>query len=169
MRNNIIGILCLLFSFPIYGSDTSQTYATIGGGFLSFDDGVDRLNPFQVFGRFGHDFNEHIGFGVEAGFSLIDDELLGVDYDVSTVFLYLKGSLPISDDAKFYGMIGPASTELTATLGDISSSADDNDTAMGFGFETNSGFSTFSIDYILYNGNDGAEVDAINLGYVINF
>ena len=166
MKNIIFGVLFIFLSFPLHASDT---YMTIGGGFLSFDDGLDTLNPTQVIGRFGHDFNDHIGFGLEAGFSLLEDELLGVDYDVSTVFLYLKGSLPVSDDSKIYLMFGPANTELTGTLSGISASVEDNDTALGFGFESSSKTSSFSIDYINYNDNDGVDVNAINLGYVINF
>lgn len=173
MQKLIVGILILFISFAATAQEGPRAYWTLGGSFLTFDDGSDSIKPKQVFGRLGYDFNANIGIGFEGGFSLIDDELLGVDFDVSTTFIYLKGSIPIGNDAKLYAMIGPTNVELTGTLGGFSISADDSGTGIGFGFEkTLRSDAAFSIDYIKYTDEfEGfsVDVDAINLGFVKYF
>ena len=89
-----------------------------------------------------------------------------MDFDVTTTFLYLKGSIPIGDDAKLYAMIGPTNVDLTGSLGGFSASADDDDTGIGFGYEKALGTSSFSVDYIIYNDNSGVDVTAFSLGFV---
>lgn len=169
MKIIIAGILASFISFAASAQEGPRTYWTLGGSLLSFDDGFDTINPIQVFGRLGYDFNANVGIGAELGFSLIEDEVLGVDFDVTTTFFYLKGSIPVGEDAKLYAMIGPTNVELTGSFGGISASADDDDTGIGFGYEKSSGASAFSIDYIIYNDNTGVDVTAINLGFVNYF
>jgi len=166
----IAGILTIFISFTAAArSSPPGAYWSLGGSLLTFDDGFDSIEPIQVFGRLGYDFNANFGIGVEGGFSLIDDEIGGVDFDVTTTFLYLKGSIPVGDDAKIYAMIGPANVELTASLGGISISADDSDTGIGFGFEKAIDSYSISVDYIIYNDDSGVDVNAINLGFVSYF
>ena len=169
MKKLIAGVLTLLISFAANAQEGPRTYWTLGGSLLTFDDGVDSIKPIQVFGRLGYDFNANLGIGFEGSFSLVEDELLGVDFDVSTTFFYLKGSIPIGDDAKLYAMIGPTNVELTGSFGGISVSADDDDTGIGFGYEKDLGGSSISIDYITYNSNSGIDVTAFNLGFVNYF
>ena len=170
MNKLIAGFLTLMISIPAMAQEEkSQAYWSLGGSLLTFDDSVDSIKPIQVFGRLGYDFNDYIGIGFEGGFSLIDDELGGVDFDVTTSFLYLKGSLPIGEDSKLYAKIGPTSVELTGTFGGISVSADDDDTGIGFGFEKSMGTRSISVDYIIYNDNSGVDVSAINLGFIRYF
>jgi len=165
----IAGILTIFISFTAVAQEAPRAYWTLGGSLLTFDDGVDSIEPIQVFGRLGYDFNANIGIGVEGGFSLIDDEIGGVDFDVSTIFFYLKGSIPVGDDAKIYAMIGPTKVELTGEFGGFSISADDDDTGFGFGFEKAIDSYSISVDYIIYNDNSGVDVSAINLGFVSYF
>ena len=169
MKKIIAGVLASLISFAATAQESPRTYWTLGGSLLTFDDGFDTINPIQVFGRLGYDFNANIGIGAELGFSLIEDEVFGVDFDVTTTFFYVKGSIPIGDDAKFYAMIGPTNVELTGSAGGFSASIDDDDTGIGFGYEKALGTSSFSVDYIIYNDNSGIDVNAINLGYVNYF
>ena len=170
MNKLIIGFLTLMISIPATAQEeNSKAYWTLGGSLLTFDDGIDSIKPIQVFGRLGYDFTDNIGIGFDGGFSLIKDELGGVDFDVTTSFLYLKGSLPIGEESKLYAMIGPTSVELTGTLGGLSISADDDDTGIGFGFEKSMGTHSISVDYIIYNDNSGVDVSAINLGFVRYF
>ena len=168
MKKIVLGIFIFLFSFYVHASESPRAYATLGAAFLTFDDGLDTIEPTQIIGRLGYDFNENIGIGVEGGFSLIEDELYGVDFDVSTLFFYLKGSLPVSEDVKIYGMIGPTNTEVTGSSGGISVSADDDDTGIGLGFEKALESSAFSIDYIKYNDNDGVDAYAFNISTIRN-
>ena len=170
MNKLIAGFLTLMISIPVMAQEEKpQAYWSLGGSLLTFDDSVDSIKPIQVFGRLGYDFNAYIGIGIEGGFSLIEDELGGVDFDVTTSFLYLKGSLPIGEDSKLYAMIGPTNVELTGTLGGLSISADDDDTGIGFGFEKFMDNHSISVDYIIYNNNAGVDVSAINLGFVRYF
>ena len=169
MKKLIAGILFLFISFAAAAQEGPRAYWTVGGSLLTFDDGFDSVEPIQLFGRLGYDFNANIGIGFEGGFSLVEDELFGVDYDVTTTFFYLKGSMPIGDDAKLYAMIGPTNVELTGSLGGLSISADDDDTGIGFGYEKGLGGSSILVDYIKYNDNTGVDVYAFNLGYVRYF
>jgi hypothetical protein len=163
------GILALLISFTASAQERPHAYWALGGSFLTFDDGFDSIQPKQVFGRLGYDFNANFGVGFEGGFSLIEDDVSGVDFDVSTTFFFLKGIIPIGNDSNFYAMIGPTNVEITASYGGVSLSADDNDTGIGFGFENNLGTSSIFVDYIIYNDNDGVDVYAINLGLSMPF
>jgi hypothetical protein len=163
------GILALLISFAASAQEKPHAYWALGGSLLTFDDGFDSIKPKQLIGRLGYDFNANFGIGFEGGFSLLEDDLFGIDYDVSTTFFYLKGAIPIGNDTKLYAMIGPTNVELTGSAGGLSISADDNDTGIGFGFENNLGTSSIFVDYIKYNDNDGVDVYAINLGLSIPF
>ncbi|MCH8177917.1 MAG: porin family protein [Proteobacteria bacterium] len=169
MKKIIAGLLTLLISFAATAQEGPRTYWTLGGALMTFDDGFDSVEPINVFGRLGYDFNANFGIGIEGSFSLIEDDFLGVDYSVTTTFIYLKGSLPIGDDAKLYAMIGPSNVDLTGTLGGFSASADDSDTGFGFGYEKALDTFSISVDYITYFDDFGVDVNAINLGFVTYF
>ena len=170
MNKLIAGIFTLLISFAATAQEEKpKAYWSLGGSLLTFDDGVDSIKPIQVFGRLGYDFNAYIGVGIEGGFSLIDDEIAGVDFDVTTIFLYLKGSIPIGESSKLYALVGPTNVELTGSLGGFSISADDNDTGIGIGYEKSMDSYSILVDYIIYNDNSGVDVSAINLGFVKHF
>jgi opacity protein-like surface antigen len=174
-----IGTIGLFFSISALAEEdgtrapgAGPNYA-FGGGFLTFDDGQDTISPTQLVARIGYDINENFGVGGEIGFSLLKDSIGNVDFDVTTTFLYLKGGIPIQEDAKIYAMIGSTNTKLTgsASVGGItaSASADDNDTGFGFGFEKSFGRNGFAVDYVKYNDNEGVDVHSINLLYTGRF
>lgn len=171
----LIGALCMLSSMSAFamgpGGPSGLSFA-VGGGLLTFDDTQDTLNPIQLVGRFGFDVNEFFGVGGELGVSLIKDSVNNVDFDVTTTFLYLKGMVPLDQDSKLYGMIGPTNTKLTGTASvsgiSVSASADDDDTGVGFGYERSFGANGFSVDYIKYNDNQGVDVHSINFTYIIH-
>ena len=144
-------------------------YAGFGGGLLTFDDGVDEVEPKQLMGRLGYNVNEYFGFGFEAGFSLIEDELFGVDFDVTTTFFYLRGSIPVGENSSVYFLYGPTNVELTGSSGGTSLSADDDDTGTGFGFETRLETVSLFVDYITYYDDDNIDTTSINLGIVSYF
>jgi hypothetical protein len=141
-------------------------YGAFGGGLLTFDDGFDKVKPKQLVGRLGYNFNDYVGIGFEGGFSLIEDELFGVDFDVSTLFFYLRGSAPVSDTSSIYVLFGSTNVELTGSSGRTSLSADDDDTGIGFGFETELDTVSLFVDYITYFDDDGVDVNSINIGVV---
>lgn len=158
-----------LFSF-ISGVQAAPTsYWSVGGAALSFDDGVDTVEPFQVFGRIGHDFTEYFGVGGEVTASLVEDELYGLDYSVTAGFIYIRGIIPLADGSKIYGMVGPTNVELTGSSGSVSASVDDDDIGYGFGYEKRFNSNAVSVDYVLYNDDEGVDVYAVNIGYVAYF
>lgn len=166
MKSLLLLISTLLFIFSAQLRAAEGFYGGVGGGLLTFDDGVDEVEPKQLIGRLGYNFNDYIGLGFEGGFSLIEDELYGVDFDVTTTFFYLRGSIPVSETASVYVLVGPTNVELTGSSGGTSISADDDDTGTGFGFETQLESVSFFVDYITYFDDDGVDVDSINLGVV---
>ena len=109
-----------------------------------------------------NNFNNYIGVGFEGGFSLIEDELFGVDFDVTTTFFYVRGSIPVGGKSSVYVLIGPTNVDLTGSVGGFSITGDDNDTGTGFGFETQLETLSFSVDYITYFDDDGVDVNSIN-------
>lgn len=169
MKSLLIASFTLLFSLASTVYAAPSTYWSVGGGALTFDDGFDTVEPIQLFGRFGHDFNPNFGIGAEVGVSLVEDKLYGLDYDVTTSFLYVKGSLPMGNNSKVYAMAGPTNVELTGSLGSVSASVSDDDLGLGFGYEKQFNNHAISVDYILYNDEDGADVYSINIGYVNYF
>lgn len=169
MKKILFGCGLLLLSAGAQAQNAPGAYATIGGGLLTFDDGVDSVEPKQLFGRLGYDINAYVGFGIESGFSLIEDEVSGVDFDVTTLFIFLKGSIPVGNGSSLYVLYGNADTELTGSSGGLSLSADDDDTGIGFGIQVPLDTTSISIDYIKYFDDDGVEVDSINLGLTSHF
>jgi len=174
MKKMIVGILFLFVPFAVTAQEGPRAYWGAGGALMTLDDGFDSFEPFNAFGRVGYDFNAYIGVGAEVSFSLIEDDVAGIDFSVDTRFFFLKGSLPIGDGAKLYAMIGPSNVELTGSSGGFSVSLDDSDIGIGFGFEKsfNDSFG-ISVDYIIYYDDstfDGFALDvdanAINVGVV---
>ncbi len=163
----LASLLPLMMAGPLQAREGG--YAGFGGGLLTFDDGVDEVEPKQLSGRLGYNFNEYIGFGFEGGFSLIEDEAFGVDFDVTTTFIYLRGSFPVGETSSIYFLYGPTNVELTGSSGGSSLSADDDDTGIGFGFESELDTLSLYVDYITYFDDDDVEVTSINLGIVSYF
>lgn len=168
MKKFFLSVLLLISSFSVFADNTGG-YIALGGGSLSFDDSVDTIQPKQVVGRIGYDFNQYLGVGFEGSFSLIPDEVYGVDFDVTTTFFYLRAGLPLGDTAKIYAMFGSTNVELTGTYNDYSISGDENGTGTGAGMEFNLGDGAIFIDYINYYKKDGVDVGSFNVGYTAYF
>ena len=162
MKKSLLLASILLLSISAQLRAAEGAYAMVGGGLLTFDDGVDEIEPKQLLGRIGYNFNNYIGVGFEGGFSLIEDELFGVDFDVTTTFFYVRGSIPVGGKSSVYALIGPTNVDLTGSVDGFSITGDDNDTGTGFGFETQLETLSFSVDYITYFDDDGVDVNSIN-------
>lgn len=162
MKKSLLLVSVLLLSVSTQLRAAEGVYYMVGGGLLTFDDGVDEIEPKQLIGRIGYNFNNYIGIGFEGGFSLIEDELFGVDFDVTTTFFYLRGSIPVGEKLSVYALIGPTNVDLTGSVGGFSITGDDSDTGTGFGFETQLETLSFSVDYITYFDDDGVDVNSIN-------
>ena len=169
MKKLLVLASVLLFSVSSQLRASEGAYGAVGGGLLTLDDGFDEVKPKQLFGRLGYNFNDYVGIGFEGGFSLIEDEISGVDFDVTTIFFYLRGSVPVGENSSVYVLVGPTDVELTGSAGGTSVSVDDDDTGIGFGFETPLESVSFFVDYITYFDDDGVDVTSINLGVVSYF
>ncbi len=161
-------VAAVVFCLPISAIHAGPGWFLGGGGALvSFDDGIDEINPTNAFIRGGVALNQYIDLGVEFSFTLIPDELSGVDFDVDTTFFYLKGNLPVGERAKLYVLFGSSDVELTASVGNASLTADDHDTGIGAGIEYQLRDSLFfTADYINYFDDAGVTSDAVNVGVV---
>ena len=170
MKKKLISaIFLLMVSVSAYAQDGPRAYWAGGGSLMTFDDGFDEVKPINIFGRIGYDFNANFGVGGELSVSLIEDDIGGVDFSVTTTFLYLKAGIPVGDGGKLYAMFGPTNVELTGSAGGFSASADDDGTGVGFGFAKDLGSNSVSVDYINYYDDNGVEVYAFNLAYVSYF
>ena len=169
MRNFwLLAFVLLSVSTQLRASEGA--YGSIGAGFLTFDaGGSEDVETTQLMGRLGYNFNEYFGIGLESGFSLVEDEISGVDFDVTTTLFFLRGSIPVGDSSSLYVLAGPSNVELTGSFGGLSISGDDDDTGIGFGFETELDSVSFFIDHITYFDDDDVEVTSINLGAVFYF
>jgi len=135
----------------------------------TFDDGATTIKPINAYLRVGHDFNKYIGIGLEGNFTLIEDGILsGISFGIDSIFAYLKGSIPVGENARIYAMVGPSTVEITGNAFFIfSASESDNDTATGIGFEYSFGpKQSFTADHINYYGKNGVDASAFNLGYI---
>lgn len=162
----------LAFILPFIAAPVSaeKIYVDVGGSLVNFDDGVDTISPFNIFGRVGYKFHENVNIGAEASVTLVPDELLGVDLSVDIITVYLRGVLPLSQTASLFLQLGSSNTELTGEVGSISVSADDTDTSIGAGAEFSLNEKAYiTISYTTYNNNDGVDVTGINAGIGARF
>jgi len=174
MKKLIIGILALFLSFSVLAERPAndgikKAYLGFGGSAFRFDDGTDSIRPINVYGRLGYDWVKWFGIGIEGSTTLGKDDIEsfpGVDFSVSTTFLYLKFGLPVTAKSKIYLMAGPSQVKLKASNGAASISADDDDVGVGLGYEHNFDTYGFTIDYVQYYNKNNVDVGAVNIGLI---
>lgn len=164
-------VLASLLSGPCI----AQNWYVDGGiSFIDFDDGTDSISPTNLYIRGGYQFNQYFNAGLESSVTISSDSLdyaPEVEFDVDTFTFYIRGGVPVSESVWLYGQIGRTNTELTAEYLGVEVSEDDNDTMFGFGAEIDvgSGNTYLSLNYSMYNNNDGVDVTGINLGVGARF
>lgn len=171
-------LICLLTLTP-YSVSHGQPgwFFGVGGGFVSFDNSVDSVEPVNLVLRGGLALNDFIEIGAEVGNNLAEDDVSGVDYTVDGTFIFIKANLNLSEGTRVYAMIGKSSIELTQGAGSASVVFDDSDTGIGFGLQfTLSPKSSYFVDYISYYDDDQFDsipgditVDGLNIGYLSYF
>jgi hypothetical protein len=171
MKKLIVGILALFLSFSALAErprddGVKKAYLGFGGSVFNFDDGTDTIKPINVFGRLGYDWVSWFGIGIEGGTSVVKDKFSGVDFGVSTTFIYLRFGIPVATKSKIYLMAGPSRVDLKGTAGGVSASVDDDDIGVGLGYEHYFESYGFTIDYIQYYDNNNVDVGAVNIGLV---
>lgn len=159
----IPGILAISVSAHAEGG-----YWGVGLSAMQVEDEVgDSIEPTNVYGHVGYDFNEHFGVEGQGSFTLIDDSLGGVDWFTSVVGVYVKGAVPVSDRVKLYVLGGFSSVEIIGDFGFGTFSDDESGTSYGVGadFTLNDDMDVF-VRYMNYLEEDGlfSEVTGLNIG-----
>ncbi len=167
IRKALIVWVTLIFSPAIYAADGA--YLSLGGGLMNFDDSADVIKPGQVIGRVGIDYSEFFSVGAEAGVSLLEDDFAGDDLAVVTLFLYVRGDIPVGEKSSIYGMIGPSNVSVSSSANNYNNSVSDSDIGFGIGFQTELQKVNVFIDYISYFNDNGVDVSSVNAGLVIGF
>lgn len=169
-KNNLLLCFAMLFSTSSWAENW---YVDGGLGFVTFDDGVDKLSPTNIYIRGGYIINPNFNIGIESNVTASPDQIPGfpVDFDVDIGTIYIRAGAPVSNTVRLYGQLGSSTTTLTGESGGISVSTDDSDIMMGFGAEVDLGRgSTYlAINYSIYYDDDGVDVTGFNLGVGARF
>ena len=177
MRKMLVAcFLAWLLSVTTVSAD-SQWFFGGGGGLVNLDNDTDIIDTGNVFLRGGFALNAYLDIGAEVGFTLLSDDINNVDNDVQTLFVFLKGNLPVSDDTSLYLLLGVSNVKLTEGIANSAEELDDDGTGIGIGVQLrNKNNSYFTVDYISYYDDDefddvNADVTArgINFGFVSYF
>jgi hypothetical protein len=153
---------------PAFAQDTGF-YATIGYGNYSADDAD--LGAIQL--RGGYNFNEFLGAEIEGAVGISDESttIAGINANVeleNSYGAYVVGRIPFAEKADVFGRIGYVSTEIKASVGSLSASADDDAVGLGVGgdyyFAPNQGI---RVGYTYLDYDDS--VDVIDVAYVLKF
>jgi len=132
--------------------------------------GKNISDNFAVEGRFG--------FGMSSGdinFTFLGSDFRG-ELEIDTFLsVFAKGSMPMGENAKLYGLVGITNGKLSVTLTEVatgdSASVSDSETELsyGFGVEFGSGEVTGTLEYVNYMDSNTATVSAINIGAIFKF
>ncbi|MBU1287215.1 MAG: porin family protein [Alphaproteobacteria bacterium] len=144
-------------------------YGTVGYGNYSADDAD--LGAIQL--RGGYNFTEFLGAEIEGAIGVADESttIAGVDVNVeleNSYGAYAVGRIPFSEKADVFGRVGYVSTEIKASAGGFSASADDDAAALGIGgnyyFAPSQGV---RLGYTHMDYDDS--IDVIDIAYVLKF
>lgn len=171
-RSVLIGIV-LVFSGNLFAGP----YLGVGASLLSADDSFDEAKPVNAFLRAGLALNRHFEIGGELSYTLIEDDVLGIDYDVDTRFIFLQANIVMNSGTKLYFMVGRSEITITSTSGPLDIEDDDTGTGYGIGLQfPGAGNSYGAIDYINYYDRSEFDdtpasfvVDGINFSYITYF
>lgn len=169
------GLLGLALSFS--GTLYAGPYIGVGGSLVSADDSVHAAEPVNAILRAGYAINRHFEIGGELGYTVIGDDVLGIDYDVDTRFLFVQANIVMDSGTKLYFMVGRSEITITSTSGPVDIEDDDTGTGYGIGLQFPGGANAYgAIDYINYYDRSEFDdvfasmvVDGINFSYVTYF
>lgn len=108
---------------------------------------------------------------------MIEDDVLGIDYDVDTWFIFVQANIVMNSGTKLYCMAGRSEITITSTSGPFDIEDDDTGTAYGVGLQFPGGGKSYeAIDYINYYDRIEFDdtpaslvVDGINFSYITYF
>lgn len=160
----------------ISGNLHAGPYLGVGGSLLSFDDSFEAAEPVVALLRAGYAINRHFEIGGELGYTVIEDDVFGIDYDVDTRFIFVQANIVMDSGTKLYFMIGRSEVTLDSTSGGVDFGGEDSGTGYGIGLQFPGGANAYgAIDYINYYDSEfddifpDAVVDGINFSYITYF
>lgn len=147
-------------------------------------DGFDDAEPKALVGIFGKNITDNFAVEGRLGLGMSSDTINfdfgGFNFDgeaeIDNFFsVFAKGSVPMGQAAKFYGLVGLTSGKITTTVTETSTgtSASGSDTetdlSYGVGVEFGGGNTTGTLEYVNYIDKDDYTISAISLGANFKF
>ncbi len=174
MSKLLAGFLALFLSFSVMADRHAEEHeegAYLGLAISSAQLTADgnSIKPLNVNGRLGYDFNPYIGIGIDAGFTIMEDDnnTHGIeDAGIDTLFGYLKLGVPLKGKSKIYALVGPANVDGQASVNGTAGSVSDDDIAYGVGFQKYLDGFGFYVEYIQYYDEDNVTVNNTNIGNI---
>ncbi len=151
-----------------YYGELAYTWANIDGGGLS-------ATPAVVAARFGVKFNENLSGEILLGTSASSDSVtvsgIPVDLKFKDVFgLYLKGSLPVTQQFNVFGRVGYLRAKIQASAGGYALSDSDNSFSYGAGAQYDFNSTVYGmVDYMSWYDRHGTKVSGPSLGVGLKF
>lgn len=142
--------------------------------------GVPEFNPTAVALKFGKNMSPSMAIEGRVGFGMSDDSgevciggfgCADVDLEIDSLMgAYVRGIAPLSERARFYGLLGMTRGEITVGAGGESFSETETDLSYGVGAEFLMGESTgLNLEYLLAIDKDGVEVSSLTVGLVFHY
>lgn len=170
--NSVLIGITLVFS----GNLVAGPYLGVGGALVSFDASAEAAEPVNALLRAGYAFNPYFEIGGELGYTVIEDDVFDIDYDVDTRFIFVQANIVMDSGTKLYLMIGRSEVKLDSTSGPVDFGGEDSGTGYGIGLQFPGDKNSYgAIDYINYYDSEfddiftDAVVDSINFSYVRYF
>lgn len=164
----LIGVILSLMAFTVCAENT---YFGAGYHFGTYDEtNAPEASPKNIKIELGTYVAENVAIEGHVLMNPTDDRVtvFGADVDVEVKHafsVFAKGDIPISDDGKFYGLIGFSKGKLEASGLGASFSDDDSGMSYGLGFEIHMGDRVYlSGEHILYLSESDYDYSGFNIG-----
>lgn len=161
-------LIAILFAPGLSAANEGTTYAGVQYAIVEIDfDGIGDVEPTALIGKLGYFINDNIAIEGRLGTGLQDDDLLGVDVEIDSIFgIYGVFHTSGESDTRFYGILGY--TDAEAEFDGPGGSAEGDESDISYGFGVNIG--KVNIEYIIYiDDEDDTDATAISIGFVSQF
>lgn len=160
-------LIAMLFAPASYAAKQGSNYVGVQYALVEIDfDGIGDVEPTALVGKIGHFLTDNVAFEGRLGIGLQDDDILGVDVEVDSIFgIYGVFHASSTSDTTFYGVLGYSDAE--AEFSGPGGSAEGDESSISFGFGANIG--KLNIEYMSYIDEDDTDATAISFGFVTQF
>lgn len=159
--------LAFFYNSPSFAANQGESYGGLQYAVVNVDfDGIGDVDPTALVGKLGHFINDNIAIEGRLGIGFQDDDLLGVDVDIESLFgVYGVFHASSTSETTFYGVLGY--TDAEAEFSGPGGSAEGDESSFSFGFGANIG--GLNIEYMSYIDEDDTDATAISIGYLTRF